>query len=52
MQSDLYTSVDGVLVRDTARTNPKDPSIELGHEFEKVRFYADNYFNCPNVGHF
>lgn len=36
LQSDLYSVVDGVMVRNAARTNPCDPSIELGPEFANV----------------
>ena len=39
MQSDLYTSNNGVLVRNSARTNPFNPSIILGPEFGKVKIY-------------
>lgn len=37
MQSDLYTYNDGVLVRNPARRNPLNPSIDLGPEFGTVR---------------
>lgn len=37
LQSDLYTCDEGVLVRNIARTNPENPVIELGPEFEKVK---------------
>jgi UTP--glucose-1-phosphate uridylyltransferase len=36
LQSDLYSTSEGVLVRNTAQANPANPSIELGPEFEKV----------------
>lgn len=39
LQSDLYTYNDGVLVRNTARTNPVNPSIDLGPEFGQVKVY-------------
>lgn len=36
MQSDLYTLADGFVIRNKARTNLANPSIELGPEFKKV----------------
>ena len=39
MQSDLYTEKDGQVIRNPARTNPANPSIELGPEFKKVKLY-------------
>lgn len=49
MQSDLYTSTEGTLVRNAARANPKDPSIELGPEFGNVNYISpslqDSFFN-------
>lgn len=36
-QSDLYTLVDGFVIRNPARANPANPSIELGPEFKKVK---------------
>lgn len=36
LQSDLYSSVEGILVRNTDRANPLNPSVDLGPEFEKV----------------
>ncbi|KVH92180.1 UTP--glucose-1-phosphate uridylyltransferase [Cynara cardunculus var. scolymus] len=35
VQSDLYTEKDGQVIRNPARTNPANPSIELGPEFKK-----------------
>lgn len=40
LQSDLYTVVDGFVIRNKARTNPANPSIELGPEFKKVTIYC------------
>lgn len=37
LQSDIFICDGGVLVRNIARTNPEDPVIELGPEFEKVK---------------
>ena len=39
MQSDLYTSNNGVLVPNSARRNLFNPSIILGTEFGKVKIY-------------
>lgn len=57
MQSDLYTLQDGFIVRNPARANPENPSIELGPEFKKVKIYITAYFvlngehniNLPSV---
>ena len=51
MQLDLYTASNGVLIRNAARTNPKDPSIELGPEFDKVKvtlvlYSYSAYYEC------
>lgn len=40
-QSDLYTLVDGFVTRNKARSNPSNPSIELGPEFKKVKEEKD-----------
>ncbi|KAK3219856.1 hypothetical protein Dsin_013826 [Dipteronia sinensis] len=34
VQSDLYTVVDGFVIRNEARKKPENPSIELGREFK------------------
>lgn len=39
-QSDLYASDKGLVVRNAARANPVNPSINLGSEFEKVKFVS------------
>lgn len=44
LQSDLYTLQDGFVVRNQARANPENPSIELGPEFKKVKIYITAYF--------
>jgi len=44
LQSDLYTLQDGFVVRNQARANPENPSIELGPEFKKVKIYVSAYF--------
>lgn len=48
-QSDLFSSAEGNLVRNPARVNPVDPSIDLGPEFHKVLTnlaVADFIFMC------
>ncbi|KAF7851631.1 hypothetical protein BT93_L3457 [Corymbia citriodora subsp. variegata] len=49
LQSDLYTASNGVLIRNAARTNPKDPSIELGPEFDKLTSFASRFKSIPGV---
>lgn len=44
LQSDLYTLQDGFVVRNQARANPENPSIELGPEFKKVKICVSAYF--------
>jgi hypothetical protein len=39
LQSDLYTCRAGVLSRNPARSNPLNPVIDLGPEFEKVKIF-------------
>ena len=39
-QSDLYTLVDGFVIRNPSRANPANPSIELGPEFKKVKQFV------------
>lgn len=39
-QSDLYTLVDGFVIRNPSRANPANPSIELGPEFKKVKHFG------------
>lgn len=39
LQSDLYTLVDGFVIRNPARTIPANPSIDLGPEYKKVKHY-------------
>ncbi|AQL02840.1 UTP--glucose-1-phosphate uridylyltransferase 2 [Zea mays] len=41
LPSDLYTLVDGFVTRNSARTNPSNPSIELGPEFKKLIAYMN-----------
>lgn len=49
LQSDLYTSDDGILVRNPARDNPVNPSIELGPEFEKVNDFQSRFKSIPSI---
>ncbi|KAF7849949.1 hypothetical protein BT93_L0089 [Corymbia citriodora subsp. variegata] len=49
LQSDLYSAYNGVLIRNAARTNPKDPSIELGPEFDKLTSFASRFKSIPGV---
>ncbi|KAK4738378.1 hypothetical protein R3W88_002075 [Solanum pinnatisectum] len=49
LQSDLYTSVEGTLVRNAARANPKDPSIELGSEFGNVDDFRSRFKSIPSI---
>jgi len=49
LQSDLYTYNDGVLVRNTARTNPVNPSIDLGPEFGQVSDFLSRFRSIPSI---
>ncbi|KAJ0106630.1 hypothetical protein Patl1_19459 [Pistacia atlantica] len=49
LQSDLYSSIDGILVRNNARNNPSNPSIELGPEFEKVSDFLSRFKSIPSI---
>jgi UTP--glucose-1-phosphate uridylyltransferase len=49
VQSDLYTLVDGFVVRNKARTNPANPSIELGPEFKKVANFLARFKSIPSI---
>ncbi|CAN4126100.1 unnamed protein product [Withania somnifera] len=49
LQSDLYTSAEGTLVRNAARANPKDPSIEFGPEFGKVDDFRSRFKSIPSI---
>jgi hypothetical protein len=42
----LYTLVDGFVIRNPARTNPSNPSIELGPEFKKVNQFVFETFKA------
>ncbi|XP_075492746.1 UTP--glucose-1-phosphate uridylyltransferase-like [Primulina tabacum] len=49
LKSDLYTLMDGILTRNTARENPADPTIELGPEFENVDDFRRRFKSVPSV---
>ncbi|KAG0498496.1 hypothetical protein HPP92_003187 [Vanilla planifolia] len=49
VQSDLYTLVDGFVVRNKARSNPANPSIELGPEFKKVANFLARFKSIPSI---
>ncbi|XP_004503091.1 UTP--glucose-1-phosphate uridylyltransferase-like isoform X1 [Cicer arietinum] len=49
VQSDLYTLQDGFVVRNQARANPENPSIELGPEFKKVSNFLSRFKSIPSI---
>lgn len=49
LQSDLYTLAEGTVVRNVARANPKDPSIELGTEFGNVDDFRSRFKSIPSI---
>ncbi|KAL2346021.1 hypothetical protein Fmac_000021 [Flemingia macrophylla] len=49
LQSDLYTCEEGVLTRNTSRTNPLNPVIDLGPEFEKVDDFQSRFRSIPSI---
>ncbi|KAL3596701.1 hypothetical protein D5086_008338 [Populus alba] len=49
VQSDLYTVVDGFVIRNPARANPANPSIELGPEFKKVASFLSRFKSIPSI---
>ncbi|MCK1978394.1 UTP--glucose-1-phosphate uridylyltransferase, partial [Jeotgalicoccus huakuii] len=49
VQSDLYTLTDGFVIRNKARTNPANPSIELGPEFKKVASFLGRFKSIPSI---
>ncbi|KAL6129204.1 hypothetical protein ACLB2K_072557 [Fragaria x ananassa] len=48
LKSNLYTYDEGV-VRNIARTNPANPVIELGPEFEKVSDLLSRFKSMPDI---
>lgn len=51
VQSDLYTLADGFVIRNKARTNPENPTIELGPEFKKVSNFLSRFKSIPSIIH-
>ncbi|CAL5202783.1 unnamed protein product [Lathyrus oleraceus] len=49
VQSDLYTLQDGFVVRNQARANPENPSIELGPEYKKVSSFLGRFKSIPSI---
>jgi UTP--glucose-1-phosphate uridylyltransferase len=49
VQSDLYTVEDGAVVRNTARANPENPTVELGPEFKKVGDFLKRFKEIPSI---
>ncbi|KAK3218672.1 hypothetical protein Dsin_012642 [Dipteronia sinensis] len=49
VQSDLYTVVDGFVIRNEARKKPENPSIELGPEFKKVSSFLSRFKSIPSI---
>ncbi|MTV28703.1 hypothetical protein FTX61_25490, partial [Nitriliruptoraceae bacterium ZYF776] len=49
VQSDLYTVTDGYVIRNPARTDPANPSIELGPEFKKVGDFLKRFKSIPSI---
>ncbi|EPS68282.1 hypothetical protein M569_06487, partial [Genlisea aurea] len=49
VQSDLYTLSDGFVTRNPARSNPSNPSIELGPEFKKVANFLSRFKSIPSI---
>ncbi|KAH9625790.1 hypothetical protein KSS87_006034 [Heliosperma pusillum] len=49
VQSDLYTVVDGFVVRNPVRANPANPTIELGPEFKKVSDFLNRFKSIPSI---
>ncbi|PWZ41847.1 UTP--glucose-1-phosphate uridylyltransferase [Zea mays] len=49
IRSDLYTLVDGFVIRNPSRANPANPSIELGPEFKKVANFLARFKSIPSI---
>ncbi|KAI3462224.1 hypothetical protein Pfo_018887 [Paulownia fortunei] len=49
VQSDLYTLSDGFVIRNPARANPANPSIDLGPEFKKVANFLSRFKSIPSI---
>ncbi|KAK9056054.1 hypothetical protein SSX86_027141 [Deinandra increscens subsp. villosa] len=48
-KSDLYKCDGGILIRNEARINPVNPTIELGPEFEKVADFGSRFKSIPSI---
>ncbi|KAI3741475.1 hypothetical protein L1987_59149 [Smallanthus sonchifolius] len=48
-KSDLYTCDKGILIRNEARIDPVNPTIELGPEFEKVADFESRFKSIPSI---
>ncbi|CAA6663132.1 unnamed protein product [Spirodela intermedia] len=49
VQSDLYTLVNGFVIRNKARTSPANPSVDLGPEFKKVGDFLSRFKSIPSI---
>ncbi|KAL4569187.1 hypothetical protein LXL04_024821 [Taraxacum kok-saghyz] len=49
VQSDLYMEESGYVIRNPARKNPENPSIELGPEFKKVGDFLKRFKSIPSI---
>ncbi|XP_024640837.2 UTP--glucose-1-phosphate uridylyltransferase 2 isoform X1 [Medicago truncatula] len=49
LQSDLYTSREGVLARNPARTNALNPVIDLGPKYEKIADFRSRFKSIPSI---
>ena len=49
VQPDLYTMKEGFVIRNPARVNPANPSIELGPEFKKVGNFLKRFKSIPSI---
>ncbi|RDY03274.1 UTP--glucose-1-phosphate uridylyltransferase, partial [Mucuna pruriens] len=49
VQSDLYTLQDGFVIRNQVRTNPENPTIELGPEYKKVSNFLSRFKSIPSI---
>ncbi|KAM3283419.1 UTP-glucose-1-phosphate uridylyltransferase isoform X1 [Capsicum chacoense] len=50
VQSDLYTLTgEGYVIRNPARSNPSNPSVELGPEFKKVANFLARFKSIPSI---
>lgn len=49
VQSNLYTETDGYVIRNPSRTDPANPTIELGPEFKKVGDFLKRFKSIPSI---